>query len=44
LTSAAHKMVLRANIRGISIEAQVHEGPPDACIRRPSSFLLIPVG
>src|SRR4051794_1632610 len=37
-------MVLHQFAPWISIQAQVLDGPPGGHIRRPSSFLLIPVG
>jgi len=40
----AHKKVLHETAPGTSIKLQVHDGPPGACTRRLSSFLLIPVG
>jgi phasin len=40
----AHKIALHGFGWWIWVEGQVHDGPPGVTTRRPSSFLLIPVG
>src|SRR5215471_17979594 len=42
--SSAQKLILHSALRPTSITSQVHDGPPGGNSRRPSSFLLIPVG